>query len=499
MSSGNYFGFSHTGFSQQQQGSYGQHGASAHQGSHVFTPSAASPHTSYVVASTARPSAAAAYETTYTAQPASQYYSATPQRQDTHHQQAGSSTSYRTAAAAYTTYTETTPTYEKQTYYQQPQPSNQSTTYYSAGGGGTAARGKTSYTAYYQGGGNQQKAKQAANYQSAAASFSSQGTAKHAQPKPASVASVTYSPQSHSSGSSYHPSSSYGGNKKYNSPAQQAPQQPHYNSGGGGGGAVLEEGTWQCWRCRRLQLRCCGILSRIQLLPAAAETTGTRDGRNQEDHQRSRSERTHPTQKAPPKPSQLHYCEICKISCAGPLTYKEHLEGQKHKKKENALKEAVPSRSNPASRRSDANSVTSRAPVFKLHTRLGKPIPSTDPVKINPASSGQDKTENKTPGAASTATTAAAKKTVVKKPITPKISFVAGSKYSTTNVGTEEKDKTGDAAAKQIETKKQEQTDGGAIEGNDQRHPPLPHHPPQPTPPQPTRMFFTHSYPHPGF
>lgn len=24
-------------------------------------------------------------------------------------------------------------------------------------------------------------------------------------------------------------------------------------------------------------------------------------------------------QKAPPKPSQLHYCEICKISCAGPL------------------------------------------------------------------------------------------------------------------------------------------------------------------------------------
>ncbi|CAI5799246.1 zinc finger RNA-binding protein-like isoform X2 [Podarcis lilfordi] len=42
--------------------------------------------------------------------------------------------------------------------------------------------------------------------------------------------------------------------------------------------------------------------------------------------------------KGPPKQPQLHYCEICKISCAGPQTYREHLEGQKHKKKETALK-----------------------------------------------------------------------------------------------------------------------------------------------------------------
>jgi zinc finger RNA-binding protein len=40
----------------------------------------------------------------------------------------------------------------------------------------------------------------------------------------------------------------------------------------------------------------------------------------------------------PPKPQQLHYCEVCKISCAGPQTYKEHLDGQKHKKKEAAMK-----------------------------------------------------------------------------------------------------------------------------------------------------------------
>lgn len=35
---------------------------------------------------------------------------------------------------------------------------------------------------------------------------------------------------------------------------------------------------------------------------------------------------------------QTHYCEVCKISCAGPQTYKEHLEGQKHKKKEAQMK-----------------------------------------------------------------------------------------------------------------------------------------------------------------
>lgn len=78
------------------------------------------------------------------------------------------------------------------------------------------------------------KAKQTTNYQSAASSFSNQGAAKHAQPKQASVASVTYTPQSHASGGSYHAAASYGGNKKYNNPLPQA-QQQHYNSGGGGG------------------------------------------------------------------------------------------------------------------------------------------------------------------------------------------------------------------------------------------------------------------------
>lgn len=37
----------------------------------------------------------------------------------------------------------------------------------------------------------------------------------------------------------------------------------------------------------------------------------------------------------PPKePSKTYYCELCKVSCMGALTYKEHCNGQKHKKKE---------------------------------------------------------------------------------------------------------------------------------------------------------------------
>ena len=34
-----------------------------------------------------------------------------------------------------------------------------------------------------------------------------------------------------------------------------------------------------------------------------------------------------------PKDAQMLVCEVCKITCAGQQTYKEHLEGQRHKKK----------------------------------------------------------------------------------------------------------------------------------------------------------------------
>lgn len=105
-----------------------------------------------------------------------------------------------------------------------------------------------------------------------------------------------------------------------------------------------------------------------------------------------------PRYKQPPKPQQLHYCEVCKISCAGPQTYREHLEGQKHKKREASLK--LVSTATTASRGNnmhcelcdvactgyDAFTAHVRGSkhqkVVKLHQKLGKPIPNTDPVAV---------------------------------------------------------------------------------------------------------------------
>ncbi|XP_047505610.1 zinc finger RNA-binding protein isoform X5 [Pieris napi] len=111
--------------------------------------------------------------------------------------------------------------------------------------------------------------------------------------------------------------------------------------------------------------------------------------------------------KPPPKAQQLHYCDVCRISCAGPQTYKEHLEGQKHKKKEAAAKAGGGGGSGAGGRGSggaalrcelcdvtctgaDAYAAHVRGikhqKVVKLHTMLGKPIPSTEPTKLSSAS-----------------------------------------------------------------------------------------------------------------
>ncbi|XP_014251856.1 zinc finger RNA-binding protein [Cimex lectularius] len=99
--------------------------------------------------------------------------------------------------------------------------------------------------------------------------------------------------------------------------------------------------------------------------------------------------------KAQPKPQQLHYCEVCKISCAGPQTYREHLEGQRHKKKEALQKEGTTPQVGGRGANnlrcelcdvvctgSDAYAAHLRGAkhqkVVKLHTRLGKPIPEVD-------------------------------------------------------------------------------------------------------------------------
>jgi zinc finger RNA-binding protein len=111
-----------------------------------------------------------------------------------------------------------------------------------------------------------------------------------------------------------------------------------------------------------------------------------------------------PRKNPAPKPQQIHYCDVCKISCAGPQTYREHLEGQKHKKRE-ALQKAqqdpqTQTTSVTTQRGSnlrcelcdvtctgnDAYSAHVRGSkhqkVVKLHTKLGKPIPSAEPTPV---------------------------------------------------------------------------------------------------------------------
>ncbi|XP_068230966.1 zinc finger RNA-binding protein isoform X4 [Palaemon carinicauda] len=121
--------------------------------------------------------------------------------------------------------------------------------------------------------------------------------------------------------------------------------------------------------------------------------------------------------KAPPKPQQLHYCDVCKISCAGPQTYREHLEGQKHKKKEAAAKAGPAPSRHGASLRCELCDVTctgadayaahirgaKHQKVVKLHQKLGKPIPSTDPVIVGGTTKTSTSSSGSTTGAKTTA------------------------------------------------------------------------------------------------
>ncbi|XP_010826750.1 PREDICTED: zinc finger RNA-binding protein 2 [Bison bison bison] len=101
-----------------------------------------------------------------------------------------------------------------------------------------------------------------------------------------------------------------------------------------------------------------------------------------------------PRPRTGPQPLPLHYCDICKISCAGPQTYREHLEGQKHKKKEAAQKMGVQPNGSPrgvqAQLRCDLCAVScTGAEAYAAHIRgakhqkvgpcmerLGRPLPS---------------------------------------------------------------------------------------------------------------------------
>ncbi|XP_039112341.1 zinc finger RNA-binding protein isoform X1 [Hyaena hyaena] len=198
--------------------------------------------------------------------------------------------------------------------------------------------------------------------------------------------------------------------------------------------------------------------------------------------------------KQPPKPPQIHYCDVCKISCAGPQTYKEHLEGQKHKKKEAALKASQNTSSSNNSTRGTQNQLrcelcdvsctgadayaahirgAKHQKVVKLHTKLGKPIPSTEPNVVSQATSSTAVSASKptaspssiaasnctvntssiatssvkgltTTGNSSLNSTSNTKVSAVptnmaaKKTSTPKINFVGGNKLQSTGNKTED-------------------------------------------------------------
>ncbi|XP_014295631.1 zinc finger RNA-binding protein isoform X1 [Microplitis demolitor] len=164
--------------------------------------------------------------------------------------------------------------------------------------------------------------------------------------------------------------------------------------------------------------------------------------------------------KPPPKPQQLHYCDVCKISCAGPQTYREHLEGQKHKKKEASMKvpQQPPARGAGNSLRCELCDVTctgndayaahirgaKHQKVVKLHTKLGKPIPSADPTVLNPKPAAA--AAKAAAGGAATAGAAAKKSTVT---ATPKINFVASGNLGTVNQNPTAEIKTEEAAVEE--------------------------------------------------
>ncbi|XP_075831467.1 zinc finger RNA-binding protein 2 isoform X1 [Microtus pennsylvanicus] len=116
-----------------------------------------------------------------------------------------------------------------------------------------------------------------------------------------------------------------------------------------------------------------------------------------------------PKPKVGPRPPSVHYCEVCRVSCAGPQTYRDHLEGQKHRKKQAAQRTGTQPSRGPRGAQSlhcglcavsctgaDAYAAHMRGArhqkVFKLHTRLGKPIPSEPTPQSVTYTRGSDST-----------------------------------------------------------------------------------------------------------
>uniref|UniRef100_A0A8C1NK01 Zinc finger RNA-binding protein n=1 Tax=Cyprinus carpio TaxID=7962 RepID=A0A8C1NK01_CYPCA len=142
--------------------------------------------------------------------------------------------------------------------------------------------------------------------------------------------------------------------------------------------------------------------------------------------------------KQPPKPPQIHYCDVCKISCAGPQVFYYNIFiavvcGSSARGTQNQLRCEL---CDVSCTGADAYAAHIRGAkhqkVVKLHTKLGKPIPSTEPSVVSQSTTSSTAGKSPVPNSVSVNSTS------VKKVNTPKINFVGGNKLQTTAVRNEE-------------------------------------------------------------
>lgn len=345
MATNNYFGFPHGAT---------QYGTTATGTAYPTT------QTGYAVATAAAPAAAATYGTAAAA-------AARPTGYDQAYQTAATPGTYATTAATYDYgYGRTTQTYDtSKTYYQQ--------------AGATAAAYTAAPTAYDTTGAGAAKV---INFQQATqATYAAQPTRATLQPAKA-AAQYTGQPQA------YVPQTT--GYSQTVTTVNSAPKSAATAQ------TVAQNNSYSGYET--------ALYSAATMYVAQQQTTKTTNavGGPQPWGGWQGYKKGHPFKariKLSPKPQQIHYCDVCKISCAGPQTYREHLEGQKHKKRELLLKQASePGTATPARppnslhcelcdvtcTGNDAYAAHVRGAkhqkVVKLHTKLGKPIPACDPA-----------------------------------------------------------------------------------------------------------------------
>ncbi|XP_024216436.1 zinc finger RNA-binding protein isoform X3 [Halyomorpha halys] len=359
MAANNYFGFTHGGTQYAAPG----------------TPAYQAPQTGYAVAQTAAAAAAATYSTQRAATGYDTYQAATHTTPGTYAVVAAGTTATgtydygyaRTAPAAYDT---------TKTYYQQTPATQAYSTADYQGWQTTQQTGKTAYNATY----TTQSVRPAAAQQHKATGY---------------AAGYTPAPQQQPQSTNY----------TYTAPVQT--QQPakvatgaNYNGGtaavsyGNGTTSTNYSTAYTAQNPTTVQTTATPKPKTAVYSPAMYVNQGKQNNSTWQGYKKNTGMKQM-RMKTAPKPQQLHYCEVCKISCAGPQTYREHLEGQRHKKKEALQKEGTAPQGGGRGGNnlrcelcdvvctgSDAYAAHLRGAkhqkVVKLHTRLGKPIPEVD-------------------------------------------------------------------------------------------------------------------------